>query len=97
MPGRKARFAGKLFRASVLRTPVTFSGQSLLRKGQFRLRRAEEPSLETFYRVRVKKRGLKEAGFEEQDAESSSNECGLFGGRGTVDGQRCFEERSAVP
>jgi hypothetical protein len=28
MPGRKARFAGKLFGASVLRTPVTFGGQS---------------------------------------------------------------------
>ena len=58
--------------------PVTFGGQSFLRKGQsadagqFRLRRAEEPSLGTGYIVPVRKIGLIEPGYRDLVRKSRS-------------------------
>jgi len=47
VPGRNARFAGKIFKASLLKQPSrTSCSQSLLRKGQFRLRRAKRAALD---------------------------------------------------
>jgi len=48
------------------------AGQSRLRRGQFRLRRAEEPSLGTGYIVRVRKIGLIEGGYRDLVRKSRS-------------------------